>query len=57
MNGFDSDIISDFHIADHIERVFVCCTLKRLKDQRVSAWDIQDNAQCHKQSVVGAVSR
>ena len=25
-NEFDSNIISDFHIADHIERVFVCYT-------------------------------
>jgi hypothetical protein len=24
MNVFDSDIISDLHTADHIERVFVC---------------------------------
>ena len=25
--------------------------IKRLKDQRASAWDMQDNAQCHKQTV------
>jgi len=44
MNEFDSDIISDFHIADYIERVFCVLHIQRLKDRRVSAWDIQDNA-------------
>jgi hypothetical protein len=48
MNEFDSYLISDFHTSDHIQRVFV---LPKLKDQCVSAWEVQHHAQCHKQTV------